>query len=87
MTTCIQKIKNGDFNKQNIRNKHIEMSHEMRNNIIKCTQVIFDLHNITLDVSEHWNKTFFHKFINNVDITEVENILHLFSFKPPIILR
>lgn len=72
---CIQKIKNGTFNKKNIRNKHIEMSHEMRNNIINCTQYIFDLHNIKIDASDHWNKSFFHKFINNVGITDVINIL------------
>ena len=47
----------------------------MRNNIINCRQYIFDLHNTKIDKSEHWNKTFFHKFINNVCITDVINIL------------
>ena len=58
-----------------IRNKHIQITHEMRNNIINCRQYIFDLHNTKIDKSEHWNKTFFHKFINNVCITDVINIL------------
>ena len=73
--TCIQKINNGEFVKQNIRDKHIEMSNKMRNNIINCTQYIFDSHNVKIDASEYWNKNFFHKFINNVDIKDVENIL------------
>lgn len=73
--TCIQKINNGEFNRQNIRNKHIEKSHEMRNNIIQCTQYIFDLHNIDIDASEYWEKNFFHKLIKYVDIKDIINIL------------
>jgi hypothetical protein len=75
VNSCIQKIKSGEFNKQIIRNKHIEMANEMRNNIIKCTQYIFNLHNIKIDALEHWNKTFFHKFKNNVSIEDVTHIL------------
>ena len=40
---CIQKIKNGQFNRGQIRNEHIKMTLVMRNNIIECTKFIFDL--------------------------------------------
>ena len=67
VTTCIEKIKNGQFNKKNIRNKHIEMSNIMRNNIINCTKYIFDLNNIIIDPFEYWESNYFHKFINTID--------------------
>lgn len=73
---CKQKNKNGEFNKQNIRNTHIKMSNEMRNNIIQCTQSIFDSHKIEINASEYWEQHFFYKFINNVDITIVFSILN-----------
>jgi glycosyltransferase involved in cell wall biosynthesis len=72
---CIKKIQNGEFSRENIRNKHIEMSSIMRKNIIQCTQQIFDLHNINIHAFEHWNNNYFHKFIHTVDITEIIKIL------------
>jgi len=72
---CIQKINNGEFSKQKIRNKHIEMSNIMRNNIINYTKYIFDLHNIDIDAYEDWNKKFVNKLILNLSLHEVNQIL------------
>jgi len=68
VNVCIQKIKNGEFNKQNIRNKHIDMSNTMRKNIIECTKMIFDMNGITIDAADYWEKHFFHKFLYNTDL-------------------
>jgi glycosyltransferase involved in cell wall biosynthesis len=72
---CIQKIKNGQFNREQIRNEHIKMTLVMRNNIIECTKFIFDTHNIKIDANEYWDKVFFHKLIRYVKLNDVINIL------------
>jgi len=75
VSICIGNLKSGIFKSENIRNNHIKMSNIMRENIIKCTKYIFDLHNITIDEKYYWEKKFFHKFIKYVDLIEVKKIL------------
>ena len=72
---CILKMQSGEFNRQEIRDNHINMASQMRKNIINCIKYIFYLHNIEVDVSEYWEKQFFHKFIKNENYDYVFKIL------------
>jgi hypothetical protein len=72
---CIENLKSGKFNRQNIRNKHIELTHSMRNNIIEYTKYLFGKHNIKVDAAKYWEKMYFHKFIRNVRLEDAIIIL------------
>jgi glycosyltransferase involved in cell wall biosynthesis len=72
---CIRKINTGEFNKENIRSKHIQMSNFMRSNIINVSKYIFNLHKIHINPYEHWNTIYFDKFIKTFSIKEIEDFL------------
>ena len=63
---CIKNINENIFNREQIRNVHIILSNQMRNNFIEYTQTIFNKHDINIDAKEHWNKMYFHKMKNNI---------------------
>jgi glycosyltransferase involved in cell wall biosynthesis len=72
---CIEKLKSGEFNREKIRNTHIEFTHLMRNNIIEYTKYLFAKHNIEIDAAKYWEKMYFHKFIINVRLEDAILIL------------
>jgi hypothetical protein len=63
---CIKNINENIFNREKIRDEHIILSNQMRNNFIEYTQNIFNKHNISIDAKEHWDKMYFHKMKSKI---------------------
>ena len=72
---CIKNIKNNIFNKEDIRNSHIELSNSMRNIFNKCIQNVFDTHNININATEYWDTNYFHKMKYNVNTPDCIQML------------
>ena len=73
---CIKNIKNNIFNKENIRNAHIELTNLMRQNFNEYIQKIFNDNNINLNAKEYWDINYFHKMKHNFNTTDCIQILN-----------
>ena len=63
---CIYNIKNNIFNKEQIRNHHIKMTNEMRDNFNTHIQTIFDNNNININTTSYFEEKYFHKMKYNI---------------------
>jgi glycosyltransferase involved in cell wall biosynthesis len=63
---CITLCNDGTFNRNKIRNDHIKLSDEMRNNFIQYTKIIFIENGIDMNADDYFNKIYFHKMKNNI---------------------
>ena len=63
---CIKLCNNGTFNRNKIRNDHIQLSNEMRNNFIQYTKIIFIENGIDMNADDYFNKMYFHKMKNYI---------------------
>jgi glycosyltransferase involved in cell wall biosynthesis len=72
---CIKNIQKNIFNREEIRNEHIMMSDQMRNNFIEYTQFIFNNHKINIDAKEYWGKKYVHKMKKNIKTQECIKLL------------
>lgn len=68
---CKVNLKNGIFDRNKIRNDHIELSNIMRNFFINYVQTIFDRHKINLNSKEYWDIRYTNKIRKTCKLNEV----------------
>jgi len=68
---CKFNLKNGVFNREKIRNEHIELSNFMRNFFIDFVQKIFDKHQINLNSKEYWESHYYNKLRKTFKLNDV----------------
>lgn len=73
---CKFNLKNGIFNRNKIRNDHVELSNKMRNFFINYVQTIFDKHKIKINSKEYWNTHYNNKLRKTHKLNEVLNKLN-----------
>lgn len=61
----IQKLKNGEMNRNQIRQTQINKMNEMRTNFITKTQEIFDDKKVDVNASKYFSENYFHKMLDH----------------------
>ena len=59
--TMLEKLSNGEFDREKIRNTQIEKMNLMRENFINETKEIFNKHDVNVDAKKYFDSNFFHK--------------------------
>ena len=72
---CIKHVQSNRFNRENIRNAHIQLSETMRSNFHAYVQRLFDTYGVARNAQEYFQTNYFHKFKKSCTFEEAIGIL------------